>query len=238
MAERGPDVAVSRRGGWRWLVPAGATAVVLVGIVASLASSGDDGSLRTTRAETTGDAAGSGSASRPDGAGPVTSGPGAPTSAVPSTAVPSTTGATGPGTTAATPPTTGGATPTTVSVLPAGAGARVQVKFADGTGVRLRDGRFVSLTGTDLGGLTAVLGRYPGTTIERLFTRSEEDLAAEKAAAEAATGRPQPDLNLYFRLTLRPGVDGATAIADLSRLPVVERAYADPVAAPPPAPAP
>ena len=70
--------------------------------------------------------------------------------------------------------------------------------------------------------------------MERLFDRPEADLDAERAAAEARTGLPQPDLNLYYRLTLPDGVDPGSLIADLEGLAVVERAYPDPVAAPPP----
>ncbi len=113
-------------------------------------------------------------------------------------------------------------------------GARIQVKFAPGSGVRLRDGALVSETGADLSPLNAVLAAYPGTTVQRLFQRPEADLEAERVAAEARTGLPQPDLNLYYRLTLPEGVDPDEAIADLSALDVVDRAYADPVAAPPP----
>jgi hypothetical protein len=115
-------------------------------------------------------------------------------------------------------------------------GARIQVKFSDGTGVRLRDGGFVSTTGQDLGALQAVLTRYPVVGIDRLFQRPEEDLAAEKAANETRTGQPQPDLNLYFRVTLTEGVDAAAFITELEGLAVVGSAYNDPVAAPPPSP--
>jgi len=116
--------------------------------------------------------------------------------------------------------------------------ARVQVKFAEGSGVRLRNGALVSLSGTDIGPLSRVLSRYPGTGIDRLFQRPEADLAAEKAAVEARTGKPQPDLNLWYVLALADGSKVDALIADLKQLAVVEQANRDPVAAPPPAPAP
>ena len=115
-------------------------------------------------------------------------------------------------------------------------GAKLLVKFVDGSGVRLRDGRLVSETGQDLSSLDSILATYPGTRVERLFQRPEADLAAEKAAAEARTGLPQPDLNLHYRLVLVEGVDADAVLAELDGLPVVEQAYRAPTAAPPPAP--
>ena len=100
--------------------------------------------------------------------------------------------------------------------------------------VRLRDGGLVSLTGRDLSALQAALARYPRIVDRAVFSSVRRTIsAAEKAANEARTGQPQPDLNLYYRLTLAEGVDPGAVIADLGGLEVVERAYADPVAAPP-----
>ena len=228
---------MAQRPGWRHtgrrLLPFAVGIVALAGVVAAVAGPSDDGALRTTEGEGTepGPPQES-STTRP--AEPVIG----DTPVTPSAATPGTTAAgAGRTTTTAAPATSTLATPTSTTP-PTRLGARLQVKFADGSGVRLRDGRLVSLTGRDLTALNGVLARYPGTVIERLFSRSEEDLAAEKASIEASSGRVQPDLNLYYRLTLAAGADPAAAIADLSRLPVVERAYADPGPAPAPAPAP
>jgi len=215
--------ALPRR--WRRALPGAAGLIVVAGIVvgvgATLAGPGDDGSLRTDEgeAEVSGDPEAAGAA-QPE---PATSSVVAP-QATATTAAP----------VQATTTARAAATPTTA--VPVRPGARLQVKFVDGSGVRLRDGGFVSLTGRDLTAVTTHLARYPGTVIERLFSRSEEELAAEKAAIEASSGRPQPDLNLYYRLTLPAGADQDAAIAGLTGLGVVERAYADPAAAPPPVP--
>jgi hypothetical protein len=149
---------------------------------------------------------------------------------------PASSDSTGPGGSVATTAATAEAPVTTTASSAGRPRARVQVKFVDGSGVRLRDGGFVSTTGQDLAALQAVLARYPVSGIDRLFQRPEDDLAAEKAANEARTGQPQPDLNLYFRVTLVEGADAAAFIAELGGLEFVGSAYADPTAAPPPSP--
>ncbi|HJV08561.1 MAG TPA: hypothetical protein VJ653_02745 [Acidimicrobiales bacterium] len=162
-----------------------------------------------------------------DDATPVAAGP------VPTTTVPAPTTTT-PATTLALPTSSAPVTATTVSP----AGVPVQVKFVEGADVRLRNGKLVSPSGRDLTPLTQLLARYPGTAIERLFQRPEADLAAEKAAAEARTGRPQPDLNLWYLLRV-PGAGRADAlITELKRLAIVEDASRAPGPAPPPAPGP
>jgi hypothetical protein len=118
---------------------------------------------------------------------------------------------------------------------PTGASSeRIVVKFRDGTAIRLRQDQLISLAHVDLSELQAVLSAYPGLRIERLFTRPEEDLEHERAQAAAATGLPQPDLNLYYRLVLPWEADAASLVDALNRLPIVESAYVEPPPAPPP----
>ncbi len=166
-----------------------------------------------------------------DDATPVEAGTGATSTTVPGPT--STAATTVPTTTAATTPTTirAGASVTTATA-PSKAAARVLVKFADGTDVRLRSGSLVSLSGKDMTPLNKVLQRYPGTGIERLFQRPEADLAKEKADVEALTGRPQPDLNLWYVLTSANASKVDALIAELKRLAIVEQANRDPGAAP------
>jgi serine protease len=112
---------------------------------------------------------------------------------------------------------------------------RMQVKFAEGSGVRVRGNRFVSESGANVTPLANVLARYPGTRIDRLFERPEDVLAREKARIEAKSGREQADKNLYYRLILRPGTNAVALLDDLNALAIVEIAYAEPLPAPPPA---
>jgi hypothetical protein len=119
------------------------------------------------------------------------------------------------------------------TVIPPGYSDRIlHVKFVEGTAVRLRGGAFANLGGDDLTGLREVLRRHPGARIDRLFSRSEEVLAAEKRRIEAKSGREQADKNLYYRIRLRPGTD-LPAFADaLNALEIVEKAYPEPLPMP------
>ncbi|HEX7283567.1 MAG TPA: PKD domain-containing protein [Vicinamibacterales bacterium] len=110
----------------------------------------------------------------------------------------------------------------------------LHVKVREGTSIRLRGGRLVSVGNDDLSGLDAVLARYPGTRFERLFSRSEAALDEQRRRAEARGGRKTADLNLWYRLRLRPGTDVDGVIADLRALDIVETAYRQPRPAPMP----
>ncbi len=123
----------------------------------------------------------------------------------------------------------------TEAILPGYSKTRLHVKFNEGTRVRLRDGQLVSLAGADLSGLDAALATYPVEEIERLFTRPEAALDAERLQIEAETGEQLPDLNLYYRFVVADAADGASLVAALVALPVVEEAYAEPLPAPLPA---
>jgi serine protease len=120
----------------------------------------------------------------------------------------------------------------------AGVGAaskeRAHVKFKEGTSIRLRGNQLVSLGGTDLTELRAVIRRHPGLRIQRLFSRAENELAEEKARNEKRSGRKLPDKNLWYRFTVRPGDDLAGLVRELKAVDIVQTAYAEPLPAPPP----
>lgn len=133
---------------------------------------------------------------------------------------------------------------------------QVVVKFHEGTHVRLHDGRLVfdpnAVTDEEL----ARMERYglskkkvlidverandllvdPARgTLTRLFTRSEDELAAERAQLESAAGAELADLALYSVLVLdepnRPLVE--KTIDALNALPSVEISYPEPLPAVP-----
>lgn len=112
---------------------------------------------------------------------------------------------------------------------------RLHVKFVEGTGVRLRGGRLVSLTGSDVSGFDAIVNSLEGAKVERLFVAAEESLRKERNQAERNSGRKLPDLNLWFRLRLPDGTDDQAVLRQLNALSVVETAYAEPLPAPTPA---
>jgi len=110
----------------------------------------------------------------------------------------------------------------------------VVVKFAEGTDIRLRDGKLVSLSSGSIPELDKLFEKYPITSIERQFTQSEEEIAQEKADLESQTGEDIPDLNLYFRINIKNRKDAESLLASLSALPIVETAYFEALPAPPP----
>lgn len=112
---------------------------------------------------------------------------------------------------------------------------KVHVKFVEGSTVRLREGVFVSFSGEDLSDLKHILQNYPNIKIERLFSRSEEELAEEQRRLESQTKKDVPDLNLWYRLLLPKDADAQSLLKVLDSLAIVETAYLEPQAAPPPA---
>lgn len=103
----------------------------------------------------------------------------------------------------------------------------IEVKFVEGSGVRLREGKLVSLTGQNLNPVYALLNQYPVLKIERLFTAPEEELEAMKKPGV-------DDLNLWYRITLEGGADTEGFIERLKRLEVVDKAEPAPLPHPPP----
>ncbi|MGH9276526.1 MAG: nidogen-like domain-containing protein [Acidimicrobiales bacterium] len=127
-----------------------------------------------------------------------------------------------------------GAKPAAPTVNPGESDREITVKFSEGTAIRLRDGRLVSIGRDDVSGLNRVLAQFPGATVDRLFDRPESVLADEKVALEQKSGRVQADLNLYYRIQLPEGSDATAALTGLNRLPTVEVAYAAPLPSPVP----
>jgi serine protease len=108
------------------------------------------------------------------------------------------------------------------------------LKFVEGTDIRLRDGKLISMTSGAVAELDQIFARFPLAEIARLFTQPEEEIAKEQAEMETQTGENIPDLNLYFRLIVQDKADGEALIDALNSLSIVELAYPEPIAAPPP----
>src|SRR3954471_423779 len=103
----------------------------------------------------------------------------------------------------------------------------LDVKFAEGSSVRLRGGHLVTAAGDRI----AELDRFKGLRVTRLFSSSTEDeLGAAGREARRKSGREQDDLNLFFRIHTR-GAEDTVALADaINALRTVE--LADPAAKP------
>lgn len=113
---------------------------------------------------------------------------------------------------------------------------RIVVKFAEGTSVRMRSGRLQSLAPqVDLSGLDAFLAQHPEISVRRHFERPELDLDLAQLDGEASSGWDLADLNLYYQFRLTGSRDDAALqalVAAVARLPHVERAFLEPIAAP------
>jgi hypothetical protein len=134
---------------------------------------------------------------------------------------------------------------------------RLVVKFHEGSRVRLRSGRLVSLFAersasersllanrglsevrlqASLSSAQALLERAPRIgALGRLFEEEETELEARKASGEELSGQQLADLNLYFEVPLLPGTTAervADLVAALNALEGVEVAYAEPPAQP------
>lgn len=125
--------------------------------------------------------------------------------------------------------------------------SQVVVKFHEGTGIRLRDGRLTVASpdpqalkglGLDLDGVAQDIARVALlidqlklTPVRHFAGTPEEKVAANRKEAQALSGRAMPDLDLYYSL-LRQGTDVATAqriVRELQALKVVEVAYIQPI---------
>ncbi len=100
----------------------------------------------------------------------------------------------------------------------------IQVKFAEGSTYRLRNGGITSLGSDPLDGIKAVFQAHPVKQIERLFTLPEEQIEADKVDIQSLSNEQLPDLNLWYRITLSKGTDAETLIDALNALPEVELA--------------
>ena len=106
----------------------------------------------------------------------------------------------------------------------------VEVKFHEGSGVRLQSSRLISLNGTQLSAVNELLHQYPGLQMERMFYRfSEEWLQLQKTAGERTSGLELADLNLWYTLKTPAGLSSSDLARELNLLEVIELAYPAPM---------
>jgi hypothetical protein len=101
----------------------------------------------------------------------------------------------------------------------------VDVKFQDGTDV-------------DLLKIKTALPQHLANAIthsSKIFNLPKDKLDKIRATGRNHSGKTLPDLNLWFRLTLKPSTDPMAFIADLKNLPGIEIAEPAPEPQPPPA---
>lgn len=109
----------------------------------------------------------------------------------------------------------------------------VIVKFVDDSGVRLVGPNFEA-DGRPLSGVDRSIAARLGAQSAKLFDRPASALAEERSRGQALSGKPLPDLNAFYRISLPNGVDAAALAAELNQLAIVQEAYVAPAPAPPP----
>jgi serine protease len=106
----------------------------------------------------------------------------------------------------------------------------VEVKFHEGSAVRLRSSQLVSLNGTQLSPVTNLLAHYPGLQMERMFFRfTEEWLLKQKTAGERTSGLELADLNLWYTFKTPTGLSSSDLARELNLIDIVELAYPAPI---------
>ncbi|MCU0476285.1 MAG: hypothetical protein MUC99_09275, partial [Anaerolineae bacterium] len=116
--------------------------------------------------------------------------------------------------------------------------SRIIVKFAEGSGVRLRADGLRSTGNVDLRGVEGVLRAPNVVGVSRLFSQTEAELDQLRQSSNLRSGTPSPDLNLYHVVALSTPTDLPSAQSVLNGLraqPTVEDAYFAPLPAPLPA---
>ena len=109
----------------------------------------------------------------------------------------------------------------------------VVVKFVERATVRLREERLVNLADEeDLEPVSALLDRFPLVRVDRLFTRPEAELEADRERGQTQSGDELADLSNYYMFTLDGRVNASDFIDALNAMTIVEIAYFEPIPEP------
>ena len=110
---------------------------------------------------------------------------------------------------------------------------RLQVKFVEGSNVRLDNGCLVDDSGLDLVRVNTAIDQAKALAITPLFKRDRTTLRAWKARGQARSGMVGPDLSLWFNIRLAGGrAQVAQLVNALNRCPEVEIAHPVPIPRP------
>ena len=126
--------------------------------------------------------------------------------------------------------------PASIPLIPPGYSREIfEVKFREGTQVRLRRDQLTGLSAQASEELSSILQKYPVVSISRLFTQPEAKLDEMRIRGQQLSGKALPDLNLWFRFTLKSDADAEAFMDAMKRLDSVEIVEAAPLPQPPPA---
>ncbi len=101
----------------------------------------------------------------------------------------------------------------------------ITVKFVEGSQVRLRADKLVSLTGYNLDEFYTIIHQTQIGKLTRLFSRPEASLESEKLEGQKLSGKQLADLNNYYRIILDEKQDAEAFIDALNGLDIVEIAF-------------
>jgi len=127
--------------------------------------------------------------------------------------------------------------PVSTIISASGFDGHVVFKLHEGLNVRQVAGRLVDAQKGDLAAVNRILSRSSVLAVRRLFSRSKDDLRAERLAAQAESRQQLADLSLYYRLEVSNSDEAEQIIDRLNRDPDVEIAYYQPAPEPAEAPA-
>lgn len=111
----------------------------------------------------------------------------------------------------------------------------IHVKFDSSKDIELGNDTFVSSDNSDLSSINSLLNTQKTTKKKKLISRSSENIKKDRDSLAKKHGNKVPNLNNYYRIELKPGVDYKNLINQISTLDYVSEVYAEPLPAPAPA---
>ncbi len=105
----------------------------------------------------------------------------------------------------------------------------LHIKFAESDEVALNNNEFVSAKGKDLSQVNAILNSNKVAKKSRLFTADPAQVKTLKKQLRATSNTYVPDLNNYYRVSLRSGVNINDVTRELKQIPSLSEAYAEPL---------
>ncbi len=111
----------------------------------------------------------------------------------------------------------------------------IHVKFDSSKEVELGNNAFVSSDKSDLSSINNLLNTQKTEKKKKLISRGTDNIKKDRENLVKKHGNKVPNLNNYYRVELKPGVDYKSLINQISTLDYVSEVYAEPLPAPAPA---
>jgi serine protease len=105
----------------------------------------------------------------------------------------------------------------------------LHIKFEETAQIVLINDQFVSLTGQDTTNINSQINSAKTSKKTRLFSERYETINQKRAQLSSKTSSSIPDLNSYFRITLKDSQDINQFINEARNLPQISEIYAEPL---------